>query len=552
MFSKFHKIFDSLTALERQIFEGAALVFIFSSVLNGVNIFYQKTILAPIQGGSFTEGLIGQPISINPLSASGNDVDRDLMELIFSDLAELIEDYKLSPDSKIWTVELKSDLRWSDGEPLTADDVIFTIETIQNPETHSPLVGTWQGITAERMSDREIRFNLKSPYAFFLDNLKTLKIVPQHIWGAIPGANIRLSDYNLEPVGSGPYMFARYEKRKDGFIREYHLEANPNFWGEQALIQDLGFKFFSNYEEAIDAFNKRKIDGLGGLAADDVPELKVGHQIKEINVPRYYAVFLNPATAPALKNKEVRSALNLSTDRAKIVELALTGKAVPIFGPIYPGLEGYEGELLNTAKFSLEDAQKILTDNKWNPGEQGIRSRKTGQEELKLEFQIVVPEIDFLVKTVEILKEDWQKIGVGLETLILSPAEIAAEIIKTRNYQMIVFGNILKNNPDIFSFWHSSERFHPGLNLALYENRTVDGLLESIRRNFDTDARIRDIKKLQNIINDDEPAVFLFSPNYLYAGSKDLGGFEAKFITTPANRFDEVFKWFLKTARVFK
>lgn len=552
MLSKFHKLFDSLTRLERQIFQGALIIFALSSLLNGANAFYRKTVLAPIEGGSYTEGVVGQPIAINPLIAAGNEADRDLIELLFSDLSELMADYKLSDDQKSWTIELKENLFWSDGEPITADDVIFTVGAIQNPDTYSPLAQAWQSVAAEKLNEREFRFTLKIPYAFFLDNLRSLKIVPQHIFGAIPTANLRLSDYNLEPVGSGPYLFLNFAKRKDGFISDYRLRANQAYIGGLPLIQELRFKFFPKLEEAVAAFNRKEIDGLGGLSPSDLGDLKIGYQLRELNIPRYYAIFMNPSTAPALNQKEIREAIALVTDRGNLIQTVLAGRGIAIAGPLYPDIEGYDPEVSETARFSPKDAVELLETKGWRNSEGGIRVKKIGKEELKLEFEIIVPDIDFLAETVSILKEDLQKIGIRLTPITVDPSEVAGEIIKTRNYQMIIFGNILKNNPDVFSFWHSSERFHPGLNLALYNNKIVDGLLESIRKNFDDTSRLRDLKKLQNILTEEKPAIFLFSPNYLYAAPKDLGGFNNKIIAAPSNRFDDVNKWYLKTARVFK
>jgi peptide/nickel transport system substrate-binding protein len=552
MLSKFHKIFDAMTAVERQIFQGAVLFFFLSLTLNAANAFYEKTVVTPIQGGSYTEGIIGQPIAINPLIAGSNDADRDLIEITFAGLLDLAESYKESDGGKTWTVELKEDIRWSDGEPITADDVIFTLETIKNPDAHSALFATWQGVSTERLGERTIRFTIRAPYAFFSDNLRSLKIVPRHIFGSIPAANLRLSDYNLEPVGSGPYAFSGYEKRKDGFIGTYRFTRNPNYAGEEALIEDFRVAFFQNYDDAIQAFNRRDIDGLGGIAPRDLSKIKIGHQEKEIQIPRYYALFLNPTTAIALKQEEVRDALTRATNRERLVGEVLNGHGIPVEGPIYPSIEGFTPHLLGETPFSIEVAAEILDKGGWSIGDSGVRTKKISQNNVTLSFEIVVPDIDFLVSALNIIAEDWAKIGVHVTPVVLPPAEVSGDVIRARNYQMILFGNILKNNPDVFSFWHSSERFRPGLNLSLYENKKVDDLLDVIRKDFNTESRVVNIKKLQTIITDEAPAVFLFSPNYLYITTKSLGGFDDTLIDNPSDRFGAMNTWYLKTARTLK
>lgn len=549
---RIYQIFESFTKIERRLFLGALIIFITASAFWTNTYFYRNTVEIPVVSNQYTEGIIGQPIFINPVISGTNDVDRDLSEIVFSDLLDLTDHYTTSEDGKIWNVFLKSDLLWDDGKPLTSDDVIFTVETIQNPESRSPLFPTWQGVITERISELEMEFTLRTPYAFFLNNLKELKIIPEHIFGTIPAANSKLSSYNLEPIGSGPYKFVSFQKRKDGFITEYNFEVNENYALEKPFIQELTVKFFPNTAELIKAFNNKKIDGFGDLNPKNIGDLKLGHQILEINMPRYYAIFFNPNSQEALKRELVKSALELATDKNKIVETVFNSRASIVHQPLLPIIPGYQPETDVVREFSIEKANELLDEGKWRKNEDGTREKKIGKNLIKLEFDIIVPQIPFLEETVNILKEDWKAIGVKLNPIILNPTDVVNEVIKTRNYQMLIFGNILKLNPDIFSFWHSSERFYPGLNLALYENKKVDNLLEAIRKNFDEESREEELEQLQSLINEDKPAIFLFSPTYLYVGPKNLGGLEEKVLSKPSDRFENVNKWYLKTARVFK
>ncbi len=550
---KVYQIFQNFTRTERYWFLGTLAVFVISSILGITSYFYRHTVPIPVTSSKYTEGIIGQPAFINPVLAGANNVDRDLSEIIFSDLVDLTDRYTMSEDGKTWNIVLKTDLLWDDGKLLTSDDVIFTIETIQNADSRSPLFLTWQGIVAERISELEIRFTLRTPYAFFLDNLRDLKIIPKHIFGVIPAANLRLSDYNFEPIGNGPYKFISYQKRKDGFIAEYNFETNPNYALEKPFIKELAIKFYPDVTALIKAFNSKKIDGFGDLNPKNISDLKLNYQMLEIQIPRYYAIFYNQNSSESLKDKAVRMSLGLAIDKNKIIEGVFNNKAMVVNHPILPTMSDIQLETEMKNEFDLEKANKLLDQNKWSPNkEDGVREKKIGKNMVKLEFNVVVPQIPFLEETINLIKEDWQKIGVKLNPLILNPADITNEVIKTRNYQMIIFGNILRPNPDILSFWHSSERFYPGLNLALYQNKEVDSLLESIRKNFDGDSQKKDLEKLRDLITNDCPAAFLFSPIYLYIGPPGLGGFQEKVIATPSDRFENINKWYLKTARVFK
>ena len=514
----------------------------------GFRVFYAQTIQTPVEGGRYTEGVIGQPVFANPLIAGSNEADLDLVELLFSDLFALAEKVQPTEDHKTWTVSLKDDLAWSDGTPLTADDVIFTIDAIKGAETRSPLQPMWKGIVVDRLGERELRFTLKTPYAFFEDNLRDLKIVPQHIFGAIPYANFRLSTYNLEPVGSGPYLFEKYDKRKDGFITAYHLAANPRFVGGKPLIQGFTFRFFATLEEALAAFNRKEIDGLGGFGYRDLPKLKIGHLVDSFSMPRYYAIFMNPAISTPLKSAEVRRALNRAIDKERIVTQVFGNFATAMEGPFPP--QFLASTTANT--FDPEEAERLLDEAGWTKGGDGMRRKTAGKETTPLQFELVAPRIQFLLEAAEAVKQNWQRIGVQVSLIVLDPAEIAAEPIKTRGYQMLLFGNILRRNPDVFSFWHSTERFYPGLNLSLYENKTADALLESIRKEFDAPTRNALLEDFVRTIVADQPAIFLFSPQYLYAHLKNLGGLEDNPLATPADRFRHINAWFLKTTRIFQ
>ena len=545
-------IFQSFTKTERRIFLAALIIFAAALGFRSFSYYYSRTVEVPVASRQYIEGIIGQPIFINPIVSGANDTDRDLSEILFSDLIDLSDRYTASPDGKTWNIFLKPDLKWDDNEPLTSDDVIFTIETIQNPDSRSQLAPAWQGVIVNRVSELEIEFILRTPYAFFLDNLKDLKILPQHIFEAIPAANLRLSSYNLEPVGSGPYKFVSFQKRKDGFITEYNFEINANYALEKPYIRSLVIKFFPDTAELIRAFNLKKIDGFGDLNPQNIGNLKLGRQILEINLPRYYAVFLNANSHEALKSLTVRTALESAINKNKIVEAVFSNKALIVNQPLPPIIPGY---LPNASSSLASDPEKIneaLDKDQWRRNENGVREKKIGKNTVQLEFNIIVPQITFLEETVNMIKEDWQAIGVKLNPIILSPQDVISEVIKTRNYQMLIFGNILKLNPDIFSFWHSSERFYPGLNLALYENKKADNLLETIRKNFDPASQKEQLGQLQALISQDRPAIFLFSPTYLYIAPKSLRGFEEKALATPSDRFENINRWYLKTARIFK
>lgn len=530
---------------------GALLAAVFALAFLGINAVNRLTVEIPVRGGSFTEGVVGQPTYINPVIAA-SEADRDLVALVFASVHDLAEKIEAERDGRAWKVRLKDNAAWHDGRLITSDDIIFTIEKIQDPESRSPLAAGWRGVVAERVSEREIRFNLAAPYVFFEDNLKRLHPVPKHLFADIPLANWRLSVYNLEPVGSGPFRFESSDKRRDGFITAYRLKAFDGYANGRPYIDSFVVKFYSDEERLVSAFNLAQLDGIGGVEPSLLPKLRLRYELHSLTAPRYYAVFWNSSINPVLRDKNVRLALAQAVNRNELTSAIFDGNAMVSYGPIPPTFDSFETALTNLASYSEEAANATLDNTGWERGDDGFRAKTSGKEKTLIEFNLIVPEAPFLKETAERLKAAWERIGVKVRVILLNPQDVANEVIRTRNYESLLYGNILGGNPDLFSFWHSSQRFSPGLNLSLYENKTADKLIETIRQESDPGTRSEDLRTLQSLILQDQPALFLYSPNYLYVAARSLRGFELISLVTPPDRFQGVEKWYVKTARTFQ
>ncbi|MEK9154535.1 MAG: peptide ABC transporter substrate-binding protein [Patescibacteria group bacterium] len=545
------KLFKSFSRKEIIVFVVLFLAFLVSASLLLAKFISVNTKILAVSGGKYAEGAVGQPAFVNPVLAS-TDVDRDLVELIFSDLERMAENYKSDETGKIWRYRLKENLFWHDNRPITSDDIIFTIEAIKNPDSYSPLFISWQGVSVNRISEREIEFKLPGSYVFFKDALRGLKPIPKHIFADIPAANFRLSNYNLEPIGSGPFKFAGFKKKSDGYIVSYDLAKNENYFGDKAYLDGFSFVFYTDESSLVKAFNMGIIDGLGNVSKESLGKINFPSKIFSFRMLKYYAIFLNPYAQQGLKDKNVKMALSLAIDKNKIIEKSFGRYAVPVAGPLVDGADGFSSLVYPEEIFSLEKSVQVFEASGWTLGEDNIRQKQFGNELVRLDFNLVVPNNQFLVETANLIKEDWFKAGVKLNLSILPLSSINGDIIKNRDYQMILFGNIIGESPDLFSFWHSSERFYPGYNLALYENKSADNLIELIRKNFNDEKRYSDLASLQSLIIGDQPAFFLYSPNYVYVSKKKLGGLEEYAISLPSDRFKNAEKLFVKTARALK
>jgi len=538
------KIFSAFTKRERLTFYVANGLLLVALIGLGAIIVNRTTTVVPARGGTYTEGVVGQPTYVNPILAS-TEVDKNLVRLLFASVPDLADKIEADATGRVWKIRLKENLRWSDNQKLTADDVVFTVQMIQDPETHSPLFASWQGVTVSRLSEIEVQFNLVAPYAFFDGNLKELYIAPKHLFADTPPANWHLSDYNLKPVASGPYLFDTYERQPSGVVSEFRMSINPTYVGPKPLIETFSFRFFPKMDDLIAAFNDGSVNGLADFNPESVEKISRPFQIWSFDVPSYYAVFLNQGQHLAFKDAAVREALNMAVDRAALVQDVFAGRATAVSDPVLPNVSSATGA-------NIDAANQLLDQNGWQAGPDGIRAKTIKDTIIRLDFTLAVPRIPFVVKTAQMLADQWKKIGANVTVSAADPDTLADTTIKNRDYQAILFGNFLNPPSDLYAFWHSNERFYPGLNLALYNNKQADTLIESIRNELDPAARANDLTQLRALIVNDAPAVFLYSPNYLYITSRDLKGVETGVLSEPADRYRSVAEWHLKTTRALK
>ena len=426
---------------------------------------------------------------------------------------------------------------------------MFTVQSIQNTDADSPLYASWQNVQVTRESELEVQFTLNAPYAFFADDLKNLYILPKHLFADAPPGNWRLSDYNLNPVGSGPYKFVSYDKDSDGFITSYNLTAWSGASSSQPLIQDFDFKFFNDDNSLVAAFDNGQIDGFGDASTEDLAMIDRPYNLFSWRTSGAYAVFFNTSNNIALQDPVVREALSEAIDRNDLVGqvFGLNGTttdpsnsgAVPDYGPIPPDAPYYspsaqEMSATTTASASTTaetpssdeaNAAGLLENDGWTiSSSTGFRSETVRGNVIPLAINLTVPNIPFLTTTANYLSAAWQAIGVQVNITTDSPSDIAANTIKNRDYEALLFGETLGPSSDLYSFWDSSQRFYPGLNLAIYGSSDADNAIEGARATSSTSETAADLANAQADIESDYPAVFLYSPDYLYAADKSLQG----------------------------
>lgn len=527
------------------------IILVSASYLLG-NYFLQHRVYNPAYGGTYTEGLIGAPRFINPLYGSTSDADMDISKLMFSGLMK--NDPEIGPDDdlahcdisndqKIYTCKLKENLKWHDGEELNANDVVFTIKAIKNSDYDSPLARGFQNVEVKKIDNLTAEFVLKEPFAAFL-NVLTVGIIPEHIWMDVSPFAAKLSEYNLRPIGSGPYKFKSFVRERGGIIRSYSLETNEYYSDKKPYIENITFRFYPNLEEGVSALNRNEIDGLSFFSKsyEEKGGRKKDIKYYSLNLPQYTAIFFNLQRAEMLKDKALRQALARSINKEKILTDILGNEGSVATGPIPRGFIGYNAEIKKYG-YSAQSAGESLDKIGWKVD---AASAVRIKGEAVLELTIVAPEIKEYVNVAEAVKANWEAVGVKTNLQTEPASQIMQNIIKPRAYDILIYGEIISTGMDMYPFWHSSQTEDPGLNLSGFKNRDADTYLEKARASRNNEEKEKNLVSFQNILAEEAPAIFLYHPIYTYPVAEKVKGITIQRINVPSDRFTNIANWYIK------
>ena len=561
-----NSIFASFSKKEWIIFVVLLIILLAStlSILESIN--KSLMVSVPAYGGSVSEGIIGAPRFINPILAN-SPVDQDLVSLIYSGLMrknpdgtlspDLAEKYEMSKNGLIYTFTLKDKIYFQDGEPVTADDVIFTINKVKDSIIKSPRKADWDGVTATKINDKTIEFTLRQPYPSFLKNA-TIGVMPRSLWDNSP---IELNEANISPIGSGPYMIKSFAKESSGVINSYELISFKKFILGEPYIKTISLHFYSNEDDLIKALGNNEVDQISSVTPLNADILKErNYQIDSSVLPRVFGLFFNQNQNQLFPDKIITQAIDQVIDKDKIVREVLFGYGVAIDNPIPPNMIAYQ-KLNEKDDISreeiLKNAQNILAKDGWSKGSDGFLQKTTTDKNKKkkntaLEFSISTGNSPELVKTAELIQRDLAAVGIKVNIKTFEVGNLNQNVIRPRNYDSLLFGQIINHESDLFAFWHSSQRKDPGLNIALYTNAKVDKILEDASIIVDEQQRIKKYAQFEDEIKKDMPVVFLYSPNFIYVVSPKIKGFSFDRIISSTDRFSNVYSWYTETENVWK
>lgn len=498
------------------------------------------------EGGIYTEGVFGSLDNLNPILAS-SPAERSGSRLLFAQLlhyddsgdlvGELAKSWEPEQEGKSYKVVLKDGAKWQDGQPITANDVVFTFDMIKNADTRSPLYGSWRNIIVEKIADMEVRFILPSPYAAFPNSL-TVGILPRHILKDVRPSELRTADFNLRPsVVSGPFVFEELNIIAPQSHYLLRAKANPQYVLGKPKLDGFHLHAYRDREDMVRGFRSQEVASMSDATTDQLRALPEASYIESDSLLfNGVFAFLNNSS-DALNDTKVRQALQAATDQKALLE-PFGDRVYPLTGPLLPGQLGFVADTRQPS-LDLPKARKLLDEAGWPVGQDGVR-QKDGR---KLLLRLVTISSGDLPAVAEELMKQWEKIGVTFDSQLVKPEDIQQNVIVPRGYDVLIYEIALGRDPDVFAYWHSSQATERGLNLSDYKSNKVDEALETARNRLDPSQRDAKYRVFSQQWINDAPAIALYRTTLTYIQNKSVVSFTPHPLVNQADRYFSVRYW---------
>lgn len=541
------------------------LLIILGVVLVGVLLTYlgvnYTTVLRPGHGGTYVEGVAGTPQWVNPLLCGYTGVDSDLSSLVFSGLTrlnqrgevepDLARGWEITPDGLSYTFHLWSNAYWHDGTPVTADDVIFTLKLLQDPDFPGPPesgASVWRTVKIEKVDRRTVRFTLPEPYAPFLD-YTTIGILPSHALAGTHAAELPTAPFNVNPVGSGPFQVEEVEV-EGGAITSMVLRQFSRYYRARPYLDRVQFRFYPDHQAVLDAYEAGDVEGIAKIGMDDLSDVRdltslelYSAQIAEQGI---VLLNLNRPDLEFLQQQEVRQALMYAVDRDAIVSGPLQGQAIVADSPIVGGTWAYSGGA-SRHEYAPERAAELLSEAGWVKATAASGARhKAGQ---RLGFALLTSNAPERVRVARALAEQWADVGVEVEVEAAAPGKVR-DALESRDFEAVLCHLRLPGDPDPYPFWHETQ-VEGGQNYAGFVDRRASEVIEQARITVDREKREELYREFQQIFAQQLPALVLYEPVYTYGVGERVNDVQIGPLMYPSDRFRTISDWWIVHRRVF-
>ena len=509
-------------------------------------------------GGVYVEGVIGNISTLNPLLAA-SEPEQAVSRLLFSSLynydvtgalhTDLAESMTVK-DDKVYTIKLRN-VVWHDGKKLTAEDVVYTINLIKNPQVRSPLRVNWLDISARAIDDSTVEFMLPAVYAGFSHAL-TFPVIPKHILQSVSPSSMREADFSSNPVGSGPFAVKRVQTSESTSSTDVvRMEPNTKYYGAVSTLSRLELRAYGNESLLVKAVNSGEVSAASGLslsAADNIKSKQYSTKHWLLNKGVY---LLMNNRSQTLQDARVRRALRYATDTSSI--RATVGDNVARLDT--PILQSQIAQKLPAAPdYNLDKAKALLKEAGWTYN-QGQWKGKDGRP---LAVAVTTSSgRDEYKKIVDTLKQQWSRLGVDVQLREIDTSSTTTSFVQSvlqpRDYDALLYELELGADPDVFAYWHSSQASASGYNFANYSNRTVDNDLVGGRSRTNSALRVAKYIQFVNQWLNDAPAIGLYQSVGSYVLNNGASIVEPRgSLNTMNDRYADVTTWSTGRASVYK
>lgn len=515
----------------------------------------------PEQGGVYTEALVGSLGRLNPLLDWNNTADRDVNRLIFSGLvrfderglphADLADSWGVSQDGTIYNFTIRPNAVWHDGTPVTSDDVIFTIEMMKGAGSLYPqdIKDLWGRVELTRLNEKNLKFTLPEPFVPFLDYL-TFGVLPKHLLESVPPDQMASADFNINPIGTGPYRFDQLIV-EDGQIQGVVLTLSTNYYRAPAFIEQVVFRYYPTAAEAFNAYQQGEVLAVGQITSDvlnaALEEPDLSFYTSRLPQMGFILFNLTDPETPFLQDPEVRRALMLGLNRPGIINTVLQGQAFVADSPILPGSWAYfDG--IEKFEYDPDAAIALLKAEGYAiPAGGGDVRAKDG---IPLAFTMVHPDDIVHTQIAQAVQTQWGRIGVRVELQPQPYDQLVLTTLASRAFQSaLVDLNLSRTpDPDPYPFWHQAEAVG-GQNYSGWDSRTASEYLEQARVTADYSLRAKLYRNFQVVFARELPALPLYIPVYSYGVGSQVNGVQVGPLYEPSDRLNTLARWYLLTRR---
>ncbi|MGD8634060.1 MAG: peptide ABC transporter substrate-binding protein [Anaerolineales bacterium] len=520
----------------------------------------------PVEGGAYAEALIGELQRLNPILDEFNQPDQDVDRLIFSGLVsfdsrgnpqkDLAESWSISADASLYTVVLRENAVWHDGQPVTADDIVYTFSKFQDDDYPGPadLHEFWSEINIIRLDDRRVQFQLAEPFSPFLDYLTT-GLLPDHLLRGVSASALIDHPFNLHPIGTGPYQFDSFVLENEDIIG-VSLSAFNDYYLSRPFLDRVEFRLVRDSQAAYDAFQNELVTGISRVDSAlldsvlDDPQLN----LYTARLPRLGMLFLNlkNPVKEFLAEKQIRLALMLALNRDWIIQSALDGQAVPPIGPIMPGTWAF-ADGLQPHQYDPIEAERILDEQGWEltaGAAQGTEEYVRSKDDQSLALELVHAEDPVSTEIAELIESYWEDVGVQVTRVPVAADELLNSYLEPREFEAVLtevnYGPY--PDPDPYPFWHDSQT-ETGQNYAGFEDRNTSIWLEQARTTPDPSRRADLYASFQYRFQDQLPSLPLYYPVYNFAIDAQFQGVTVGPMYKSSDRFRTFPSWHLIARR---